>query len=277
MIIALRLSDGLLTSIRCALPRNTEVTRVAHAKDVGDQPYFRQGAVMLATLPDAGDAELAGQLETVRKSYPWIPLVLLAVTREGVALPMAIRAGELGIAALIDLSARDWREQLHRAVTSGARLALSQIVWEKAELTLPDPAVTLFKKALKLAHVPFSVGELAAACGVPERALRKHCEREGFPAPQWIVGWSRLLLASYLLTHSSATASELARNLEFGTARDLHGMMRRYLRGMKGSRHLSDNAFVTVGAAVERVFSQPSTHLSVRAARTTAMHGHATQ
>lgn len=66
-------------------------------------------------------------------------------------------------------------------------------IWCRAALKLHVGAATLLRRALQLSHEPTSLARLAAAARMHERTLRKYCESQLMPSPQWIIGWARCL------------------------------------------------------------------------------------
>lgn len=257
MIIALGLPDTLLGQVRDAFPGDARIVRVSRADELLDTIRPVTGAQALAPLPVAGDLELLGQVEAFRRHYPWVPLVVLAGRGGRDPLDMAMRVGQIGAAALIDMNEPDWRDRLRRMIRANGRAALSNAVWEQADLQLSDAAATIFKVALRLAHEPFTVEQLATACRMHERALRKYCNREGLPNPQWIVGWARLLLAGYLLDQGSTEKERVASQLGFNTAIELQRMMRRYLTRTGSTAEVIAGRFEAVCRSVEGAFQHP--------------------
>ena len=256
MIIALGLSDALLGQVRGAFPGGATVVSVSRVDELPERFDPVRGAQALAPLPLAGNLDLLGLIEAFRRCYPWVPLIVLASRGGRDALEMAVRLGRIGVAMLIDMDEHDWPHRLRRVVMANGRAALSNAVWEQADLQLSAAAATIFKVALRLAHEPFTVEQLATACRIHERTLRKYCNREGLPNPQWIVGWARLLLAGYLLDQGSTEKERVASQLGFNTAIELQKMMHRYLK-RRGKPHVAGpERFSALCAAVQQEFNE---------------------
>lgn len=256
MIIALGLSDALLGQVRGAFPGGATVVSVSRVDELPERFDPVRGAQALAPLPLAGNLDLLGLIEAFRRCYPWVPLIVLASRGGRDALEMAVRLGRIGVAMLIDMDEHDWPHRLRRVVMTNGRAALSNAVWEQANLQLSDAGATVFKVALRLAHEPFTVGQLAVACKMHERTLRKYCSRKSLPNPQWIVGWARLLLAGYLLDQGNIEKERVASQLGFDTASELQRMMRRYLQSCEGGPVAATGVFASIRKVIERQFNQ---------------------
>ncbi|WP_337172146.1 helix-turn-helix domain-containing protein [Gemmatimonas aurantiaca] len=234
-IFAVQMPEELLGRMRRAFPIDSEVVRISGTEQCNEVPDMQRTSVVLAPVPAYDDQYLSERLGMLRKRYPWVPLVMIDTGRR-VDLDATIRVVQFGASTVVDMSAADWREHLERSIIAGRHASLSRAVWEMADLFLSDAEARLFKEALHLAHAPFSVTDLAVACNLPERSLRKYCEREALPSPHWFMVWSRLLLAAYLLSTNRLSVKTTAQRLGFSTSNHLLSTFGRYTR--LGAREL---------------------------------------
>lgn len=255
MIIALRMPYELMRKVECAFPRGSQPFHVSHVDELIGVLSPPCGALMLAPLPAMGDSGLLGQLEAFRRAYSWVPLMVVAAPAAFESLEMAASVGRLG-ALLVDIGRSGWHERLQQVAFAAHRETLSAMVWSHANLRLSGAAETLFRVALRLAHEPCSVPQLAMASGMSERGMRKYCERWGIPNPQRIIVWARVLLATYLLDRSGGKPREVARQLGFLTVDNLRTMMWRH--GCSFSRPMeSGTRMAFVVSAIQEYFDQP--------------------
>jgi AraC-like DNA-binding protein len=142
-------------------------------------------------------------------------------------------------------------QTLQSALDRCAARTVAQRVWSRARLQLPDALAQLLRAALMLAHAPLTVPRLANACGWHERTLRKQCDRQRLPAPQWIIGWARLLIAAYYLDEPGHSMESVADLLQFPSLAAFRNQLRRYT-GLSPSEIRGSGAIQTLRLALER-------------------------
>lgn len=114
------------------------------------------------------------------------------------------------------------------ALSASGRWHTAGRVWEHANIVADGLVTTLMLAALRLAHEPISLPQLALAARMHERTLRKYCARHGLPSPQWLIGWARCLLAAYYLEEDGRPIQTIAEILHFNSAVLLANHLRRY-------------------------------------------------
>lgn len=104
-----------------------------------------------------------------------------------------------------------------------------------------------FRSCLMLELDEWSVSALAAQMKLRERTLRKYFFNENLPSPQWLLGWTKLLLSAYLLADSSLTVEDIANRLEYSTPSAYRRALKTYigspanaLRGSDGPARVAD-------------------------------------
>ncbi|HEY5550931.1 MAG TPA: helix-turn-helix domain-containing protein [Opitutaceae bacterium] len=99
---------------------------------------------------------------------------------------------------------------------------------EKLDPILPPQARRLFEYLLEKGEEQLTIEQAAAAVGVARRTLEKRLARLGYPAPETLIGWCRLLLAAHLLEEQGRTFDEVALELSFPSGMALRSMLKRY-------------------------------------------------
>jgi AraC-like DNA-binding protein len=149
-------------------------------------------------------------------------------------------------------------DHCYAALASSETWSIAQRVWRRAGINANDCVVTLLLAALRLAHEPLSMSRLAAAAQMHERTLRKYCERNHLPSPQWFIGWARCLLAAYYLDERGRSVQSIAEILHFNSAGLLANHLKRYT-GCTASELRRSGALTTAARRFE-AFLQTGGH-----------------
>ncbi|MES2522563.1 MAG: AraC family transcriptional regulator [Gemmatimonadota bacterium] len=154
-------------------------------------------------------------------------MIAIAVTGES-AFESAWRLGRASVTEIVTADPYLRTDVLLAALTRAHADGVLASLWRTANLSLPDPLVTVMRRALRSAHAPFTAGSLAELTKMHERSLRKYCTRHRLPSPQILVGWARLLLAAYYLDERGRTLKAIAELLGYPTPGALRKQVRRY-------------------------------------------------
>jgi transcriptional regulator GlxA family with amidase domain len=126
----------------------------------------------------------------------------------------------------------DREEELRRVFASVLAAATQRVaarrVIDELEPVLPPDARALLEYLLEEADAPLGIEQAAAAIGIKRRTLEKRLARLGYPAPETLIGWCRLLLAAQMLEDQRRTFDEVAVELEFPSGMALRSMLKRY-------------------------------------------------
>jgi AraC-like DNA-binding protein len=227
---------------------------VALVREAADQARIRgalrgRGALLPCSSPNevlAALADDAGALAVVVSAYG--PAV-----DEAVALTRALRARHPTIPVLVYYEPRysdarrlleffqagaaeivqsDREEELRRVfasvlATAGQRVASRRVI-DSLDPLLPPEARRLIEYLLEAADEPLTIEEAAAAVGLKRRTLEKRLAQLGYPAPETLIGWCRLLLAAHLLEDQQRTFDDVAMQLDFPSGMALRSMLKRY-------------------------------------------------
>ncbi len=137
-------------------------------------------------------------------------------------------AGRAGFDGLLILGQDDtpaaFRAVLERAGARGAATLLRPHLVEVE--TLVRDAVMV---AVTRAHLRLTSHRLAEICGAPKRSLLAALERNGFPPPQKLLAWGRLIVAAQMLEDPEKAADAVARQLDFPSGSAFRNTCQRYL------------------------------------------------
>jgi|GEM_PF-5351027 len=184
-------------------------------------------ATLLLHVPAEEDDDLIVALRALRVEFPHA--AVLALFLDAVSDPsMLARMAEHGVSEVVVVKARFDRAVLTMAFSRCVRRSLARRIWERAALSLADDLETLLRRAILVADQSVSVSEFARAAGLPERSLRHWCSQQGYPSPQWLLGWARVLTASYLMEERGRSVDSIAHALGYASPSALRNQVRRY-------------------------------------------------
>jgi len=137
-------------------------------------------------------------------------------------------AGRAGFDGLLLLGQDDtpaaFRAVLERATARGAAQLL------RPHLATVEPLVRdAVMVAVTRAHLRLTSHRLAEICGSPKRTLLLALERAGFPPPQKLLAWGRLIVAAQMLEDPAKAADAVARQLDFPSGSAFRNTCQRYL------------------------------------------------
>jgi AraC-like DNA-binding protein len=184
---------------------------------------------VLLSVPVHPSDPMLDAYERLRASFHQTPFVPFFV------------GGHSGLSALTRMSTRDGgpavvSTRLHDdahwygAISSCARWPTARRLWDQCRIGADDTVTTLMLAALRIAHEPISLPQMALAARMHERTLRKYCTLHGLPSPQWLIGWARCLLAAYYLDEAGRPIQTIAEMLRFTSAVQLANHLRRYTK-----------------------------------------------
>jgi AraC-like DNA-binding protein len=179
------------------------------------------------TVPSDTNHVTVTQLKQVLDGFPGRFCIALFFT--GKSSPVALM--ELSSIAPPEVAAVDTLNQslpIRFALERCSSDLTARMLLEQLDLPHRDGFATVLIRALRLAHQPFTVPDLANSCGLPERSLREYCMQHAMLGPQWIVGWARIIVACHYLAESWRTVESIAELLQYPSAVALRNQLRRY-------------------------------------------------
>lgn len=137
-------------------------------------------------------------------------------------------AGRAGFDGLLLLGQDDtpaaFRAVLERATARGVAQLLRPHLTRVSSVARDATMV-----AVTRAHVRLTSHRLAEIVGTPKRTLLSSLETDGFPPPQKLLTWGRLIVAAQLLEDPDRAADAVARLLDFPSGSAFRNTCQRYL------------------------------------------------
>lgn len=227
LIVAWATPDQVTQQVADAVGTRSDLRYVRDVEMVCSVMSKAADPCLVVVVPADPNAPWWNELRRVRREFPLVPVVALALAGSS-SLQAAWRLGRSEVSELVMMASTLDREDLRAALVRLHADGVVSRLWTRAGLRLPDPLVTVVRRALRLAHAPFSAADLASITQMHERSLRKYCERHSLPSPQQLVGWTRLLLAAYYLDEHGRAVTEVAELLGFPTPDALRKLIVRY-------------------------------------------------
>jgi AraC-like DNA-binding protein len=142
---------------------------------------------------------------------------------------------EAGVTEVIQRDVDDIRRALARVLVSAGHKMAARRIHEYLKPHLPERAEPLLKYILERADTPLSIDQAAAAVGLKRRTLYRRLEKLGYPPPETLIGWCRMLLAAHLLEDDGRTYDDVADTLDFPSGQALRSLLKRYV-GVNGTQ-----------------------------------------
>jgi AraC-like DNA-binding protein len=142
-------------------------------------------------------------------------------------------AGRQGMDGLIIAEQDDSPRALLALVEQAESRSLAAVVRQSvadAEPTVRD-AVLL---AVTRAHERLSPEGLARLLALPRRTVSQRLSAAGYPAPQRLITWGRLIVAAHLLEDRHRSADRIAASLDFPSGSAFRNACQRYLGATPG-------------------------------------------
>lgn len=167
-------------------------------------------------------------LRQLKRLYPSVSIVLYVSIPPATAQHM-FEMGRLGLDALVVNDQDDGPTQLlARIEQSGARALADTVRRALGDLrpTVRDAVLTVVARA----HERLSPESLARLLGIRRKLLAERLAEAGFPSPQPLIAWGRLIVAARMLEDEQRSADSVALALEFPSGSAFRNTCQRYLR-----------------------------------------------
>lgn len=181
----------------------------------------RRPIAVLLPVRDAAGTTLAPLASRLRAEAPDVHVITLWRTeRDRAWLAEAIRAGSEPYAAAIAADVARCIASLRGAAT----LSASDVDALRSLLADMQPAwlVDILLAAVRSAHRRLSVGDFSRVVGYSRRTLGRHSIQAGWPAPQELIDWGRLLRASLIQWREQSSLVALSHASGFSGPQALH-------------------------------------------------------
>jgi AraC-like DNA-binding protein len=136
---------------------------------------------------------------------------------------------QAGAAEFMQTGTDDLRRVFTTVLVSAGHRAKARMLVEQLNPIVAAKARALIEYVLEHGDAPLSIEQAASACGIARRTLEKRLAALGYPSPETLIGWCRLLLAAHLLEDQAKTFDEVALQLSFPSGMALRSMLKRYI------------------------------------------------
>ncbi len=137
-------------------------------------------------------------------------------------------AGRAGFDGLLIAGQDDTPAAFRAVLERAAARGVAQLI--RPHLTgVPPLARDAVLVAVTRAHLRLTSQRLAEICGASKRTLLKALESAGFPNPQKLLAWGRLMVAAQMLEDGERAADAVARLLDFPSGSAFRNTCQRYL------------------------------------------------
>lgn len=166
-------------------------------------------------------------------------------------------AGRAGIDGLVLAGQDDSPRSLLRVIERSESRSLAGLV--QRSLDGMDPvAVDAIMLAVTRAHERLSPQGLARLLAQPRRAVTLRLAAEGFPAPQRLLTWGRLIVAAHMMEDRHRSADRVANTLDFPSGSAFRNTCQRYLHATPSQVRSRGGAAFVVRALLRQVNSRVS-------------------
>ena len=167
-------------------------------------------------------------LRRLRRQHPSVTLVLY-VASPPTSIQTVFELGRFGVDGLIVVDQDDQPAQLRSIIEQAEARSITGLVSAalgRARPTARDAALI----AVTRAHQRLTPQQLASILGIRRRALAARLEAAGFPPPQRLITWGRLIVAAQMLEDTERSADSVAIALDFPSGSAFRNSCQRYVR-----------------------------------------------
>lgn len=137
-------------------------------------------------------------------------------------------AGRAGFDGLLIAGTDDTPAAFRAVLERAAARGVAQLL--RPRLAALNPVVRdAVMVSVTRAHLRLTSHRLAEICGSPKRTLLASLDAAGFPPPQKLLAWGRLIVAAQMLEDESRSADSVARLLDFPSGSAFRNTCQRYL------------------------------------------------
>lgn len=166
-------------------------------------------------------------------------------------------AGRAGVDGLVLAGQDDSPRSLLAVIERAESRSLAGLL--RRSLEGIDPvAIDAVLLAVTRAHERLSPQGLARLLSQPRRAVTLRLAAEGFPAPQRLLTWGRLIVAAHMLEDRHRSADRIADTLDFPSGSAFRNTCQRYLHATPGEIRTRGGAAFVVRALLRQVNSRVS-------------------
>jgi DNA-binding NarL/FixJ family response regulator len=163
-------------------------------------------------------------------------------------------AGRAGIDGLVLADLDDAPRPLLAIVEQAETRSLAGLIRRSLE-GVDSVVVDAVMLSVTRAHERLGPAGLAKLLAMPRRAATQRLAAHGFPPPQRLLTWGRLIVAAHMLEDQHRSADRVAAMLEFPSASAFRNTSQRYLRATPGQIRSRGGAAYVVRVLLRQVNS----------------------
>lgn len=258
-VVSWGLPGAVNETIRRVVGTACQFTVARSGEEVSIELATNTTPCVVVPVPADRQHDLWDGLSRLRRAYPRVPFVAVAIPQHS-SFRGAGQLGVLGVAEILTFDANSSGDEFAFALSRVHANGAASRAWAAAQLRLPESLVPVVKTALRLAHGPLTTTQLAGAVRLHERSLRKYCDRERLPNPQFIVGWSRLLMVAFYLDEPGRSLQALAEMLAFPSESALRKQLQRYTHSSASQLRQRGALRTTAGLFEQAVHAANAVH-----------------
>lgn len=167
-------------------------------------------------------------------------------------------AGRAGVDGLVLMGEDDAPRTLLAVIEKSESRSLAGLI--RRSLDGIDPVVAdCVLLAVARAHERLTPVGLARLIALPRRTVTQRLKTAGFPAPQRLLTWGRLIVAAYMLEDSRRSGDRIAATLGFPSGSAFRNICQRYLHATPGEIRARGGASYVVRTLLRQVGDRAAT------------------
>jgi AraC-like DNA-binding protein len=225
-VVATLLPDASAHRLRTALRDRQELVPCENWEAIFSLCERLPVRIVVFDLFTGGAANFA-RTRFLKRKYPRLILVAY-ISFKASRVQDVFDAGRQGIDGLVIEGADDAPRSLLAQIERAESRSLAGSMRRALE-GMPAVAVDATLLAVTRAHEALTPDQFAQAFGLARRTMASRLSAVGFPSPQRLLTWGRLLLAAHLLEDSSRSADRVAKAVQFPSATAFRNTCQRHL------------------------------------------------
>ena len=164
-------------------------------------------------------------------------------------------AGRAGVDGLVLAEEDDAPRPLRALIEKAESRSLAGVMrrsLDGIDLVVADAVLLTVTRA----HERLSPGMLARLLAQPRRSVAQRLASEGFPPPQRLITWGRLIVAAHMLEDEHRSADRVATSLDFPSGSAFRNTCQRYLHATPGEIRKKGGASYVVRTMLRQVHSR---------------------
>ncbi len=213
--------------LRRALLGSGELLPCQTPSDVMVALLDRAAVAVVVQAQGPSVAEAIALTHEIRGQHPAVPVLVYCDGRYTNPRDL-LSFFQAGAAEIVQGGREDLRRIFTTVLAASGHRASARRMMDKLGPILPPQARPLLEYLIDKGDTPLSIEEAASAVGVARRTLEKRLMSLGYPPPETLIGWCRLLVAAHLLEDQQRTFDAVAIQLGFPSGMALRSMLKRY-------------------------------------------------